>query len=56
MASQGWTRDANWNGEFSAGSSWVRTGDAGATVVGSLHVTSLDEGMFRTVLYVAKAN
>jgi hypothetical protein len=56
MASQGWTRDASWSGNFSAGSSWVRTGDAGATIVGSLHVTSLDEGMFRTVLNVAKAN
>jgi hypothetical protein len=56
MASQGWTRDATWTGESFAGSSWVRTGDNGATIVGSLHVTSLDGGSFRAVLNVAKAN
>lgn len=55
MAAQGWTRDAAWSGESTAGSAWVRRPDPGTTILASLQVTAMGDSQVRAVLYMVKA-
>lgn len=53
MADQGWTRDAQWSGASTAGSSWSKRPQAGSLMQGTLSVTRLDERQLVAVLRVS---
>lgn len=53
MAAQGWTRDAEWSGASTAGSSWSKRPEAGALMQGTLSVSALDERQLVAVLRVS---
>lgn len=41
LASQGWSRDASWDGRLSSGSTWTRQGDVGERYWGTLEIVDL---------------
>jgi len=46
LGAQGWELDAQWRGESTAGSSWVKPVDASPRIHGSLQVTTPGDGRF----------
>jgi len=49
MARQGWSADASWSGQGTAGSTWIRKVDADTTLQATLTVSAFDEGWFNVV-------
>lgn len=48
LSTQGWTRDAAWNGAWGSGSNWRRTSDNGA-LLGMLEVIEGTDSAFEVV-------
>jgi hypothetical protein len=53
LVSQGWRGDANWSGALSTGSTWTRKGDGGQSLLGTLEILDIGQGVYNIGFTVA---